>query len=172
VSPLLVRLRLIGLCGCVAVILVAANCGGGITPTAPTQASITLTITPNPVTAALCHPTCPSPSGQAYPFQASMTVTVQESARISGNVDFINVAPVTNDGIVLPVLGYGPDVIIQRSGSNHVAPSGILSFPLGFLYATGTSSAQLNLTVSIQFTDDKGNTLASSVQVKVNDPAS
>lgn len=99
-----------------------------------------------------------------------MTVTVQESARISGNLDFINVAPVADDGTELPVLGYGADVITQRSGSNHVGPSGILSFPLSFLYSTGTSGAHLVLTVSIQFTDDKGNRLTSSLQVNVTDP--
>ena len=150
-------------------LIVAAGCGG-TTLTAPTQASITLAVVPNPVTAVLCHPTCLGSSGQGYPFQASMTVNVQESARISGNVDFINVAPVADDGTALPVLGYGPDVIVQRAGSNHVDASGILSFPVSFLYSTGTSGAHLVVTVSIQFTDDKGNRLSSTLQVSVNDP--
>jgi hypothetical protein len=100
-----------------------------------------------------------------------MTVTVQESARISGNVDFINVSPVTADGTELPPLGYGPDVIVQRSFTNHVNPSGIFSFPLAFFYSTGVDNAQLVVNISLQFTDDRGNRLNGTAQVNVADPA-
>ena len=159
--------------GCAAAILIVTlSCKeSASTPAAPTVASITVTVSPSPVTAVRCNPACMAPSGRSYPFEASMTVTVQESARISGNVDFINVSPVTADGTELPPLGYGADVLIQRSFTNHVNPSGIFSFPLAFFYSTGTNSAQLVVNISLQFTDDRGNRLTGTAQVNVADPA-
>ena len=96
-----------------------------------------------------------------------MTLALQESAGVSGNVDFINVKPVTEAGIELPTLGYGADVIVERSSTNHVNAFGSFSFPLTILYSTGTSSASLAVTISLQFTDDLGNQMAASVDVQV-----
>jgi hypothetical protein len=159
--------------GCAAaILLVTSSCDDSVsTPAAPTVASITVTVSPSPATAVRCNPACVAPSGRSYPFEASMTVTVQESARIGGNVDFINVSPVTTDGTALPPLGYGADVLMQRSFTNHVNPSGILSFPLAFFYSTGTDNAQLVVNISLQFTDDKSNQLTGTAQVTVADPA-
>jgi hypothetical protein len=161
------RLRAVG----AAVLLVAVvSCGGAAAPTAPTQASVTLSVTPDPATAALCHPACIGASGNGYPFQVFMTAVITESARVSGNVDFINVAPVTDDGTELPVLGYGADEIALRAGTNHVDPAGTLSFPVSVLYSTGTSGAHLVVTMSMQFTDDKGHLLTGTATVNVEDP--
>jgi hypothetical protein len=96
-----------------------------------------------------------------------MTLALQESAGVSGNVDFINVKPVTEAGIELSTLGYGADVIVERSGTNHVSAGGTFSFPLTILYSTGTSSAGLTVTISLQFTDDLGNQIAATVEVQV-----
>lgn len=70
-------------------------------------------------------------------------------------------------GIELSTLGYGADVIVERSGTNHVSPGGTFSFPLTILYSTGTSSARLTVTISLQFTDDLGNQIAATVEVQV-----
>ena len=161
-------LRAIGAAG---VFFVTASCGGtASTPAAPTQASITVTVTPNPVTAKRCNPLCVAPSGKVFPFEAAMSVSVQESAHISGNVDFINITPVMADGTELPMLGYGSDALIQRATTNHVTPSGIFTFYLAFFYATGGNNPALVVNISLQFTDDKGNVLTGTASVKVNDP--
>lgn len=99
-----------------------------------------------------------------------MSVSVQESARIGGNVDFINVVPVTANGTELPLLGYGSDVLIERSGTNHVGPAGIFTFFFAFFYATGGNNAGLTVNISLQFTDDQGNRLTGTAQVNVTDP--
>ena len=158
--------------GCAAgVLCVTLSCGGTTTPAAPTQASITVSVSPNPVIATRCIPLCAAPSGHVFPYEAAMNVSVQESARIGGNVDFINVVPVTADGTELSTLGYGSDVLIQRSGTNHVDPAGIFTFFFAFFYATGGNNAALTVNISLQFTDDKGNRLTGTAQVAVHDPS-
>ena len=139
-------------------------------PAAPTQASITVTVLPNPVTARRCNPLCVAPSGNRFPFEAAMSVSVQESAHISGDVNFINVTPVTSDGTELPTLGYGSDVLVQRSTTNHVTASGAFTFYLAFFYATGADNPVLVVNISLQFTDDKGNVLTGTASVNVADP--
>lgn len=157
--------------GAASVLSVAVSCGGtSSTPAAPTQASITVSVSPNPVTAKRCNPLCTAPSGKLFPFEAAMSVWVQESARLGGNVDFINVTPVTADGTELPTLGYGSDVLIQRSTTNHVDPSGAFTFYFAFFYATGGNNPGLVVNISLQFTDDKGHVLTGTAQVNVNDP--
>jgi len=146
------------------------SCGETALPAAPTQASITVSVSPNPVTAGRCNPLCVAPSGKLFPFEAAMSVSVQESARIGGNVDFINVTPVTSDGTELPVLRYGSDVLIQRSTTNHVNPSGIFTLYLAFFYATGGDNPVLAVNINLQFTDDKGNVLTGTASVNVADP--
>lgn len=145
---------------------------GDETPAAPTptEASLTISVSPNPVTAVLCNPFCVGGSGAAYPFQASLTVQVQESNRIGAHVNFINVAAVTAQGAALPLLNYGADEIIRRSGTNHLSPAGTLTFPLSIFYVTGTSAAQLVVTISADFTDDRGNRSTGTAQVNVEHP--
>jgi len=148
----------------------AVSCGGTALPAAPTQASITVSVSPNPVTAGRCNPLCVAASGKLFPFEAAMSVSVQESARIGGNVDFINVTPVTADGTELPMLGYGSDVLVQRSTTNHVNPSGVFTFYFAFFYATGADNPVLVVNINLQFTDDKGNVLTGTASVNVADP--
>ena len=130
-----------------------------------------MSVSPSPVTARRCNPLCVAPSGKQFPFEAAMSVSVQESARIGGNVDFINVTPVTSDGTELPMLGYGSDVLVQRLTTNHVNPSGVLTFYFAFFYATGANTPVLVVNISLQFTDDKGNVLTGTASVNVADPS-
>jgi hypothetical protein len=157
--------------GLAAILLAALACDGGTTtPAAPTQASITVTISPSQVTAKRCTPLCVAPSGRLFPYEAAMSVSVQESARVGGDVDFINVMPITADGIELPMLAYGSDVLVQRSTTNHVNPSGIFTFYFAFFYATGGNNPALTVNISLQFTDEKGNRLTGTASVTVVDP--
>jgi len=161
-----------GLCAVAAVgiLFATSSCGGTTNLAAPTQASITVTISPSPVTARRCNPLCVAPSGKLFPFEAAMSLSVQESARLAGDVDFINVMPVTADGIELPMLAYGSDVLVQRSTTNHVNPSGIFTFYFAFFYATGGNNPALTVNISLQFTDEKGNRLTGTASVTVVDP--
>ena len=130
--------------------------------TQPTQASITLTVSPNPVTALDCSPPCVATSGIGYRFHITGTLTVQETAGVSGNIDSITVTGFAT---------FGADDVIMRSGTNHVAAKGSLSFPLNLIYGrtddpNATRSRVVPITVA--FGDDRGNRLTPVVQWTAN----
>ena len=145
------------------------SCGGSTsTPTpTPTQAMFVVAALPNPVTAVRCNPLCTGTSGATFPFSATMTITFQESAGVGGNVNSITITPATGTGS-LPPLTYGSDVVIQRSGTNHIAARGALSFPFTLVYSTGaTGAANLVVNISAQLSDDRGNQFTVTGQVSV-----
>jgi hypothetical protein len=130
-------------------------------------AALTVSIAPSPVTAVRCNPLCVGASGTTFPYSATLTISAQESAGIGANINSITVTPAAGAG-TLPPLTYGSDVVIQRSGSNHVAARGALSFPMSMVYSTGSAgTANLVITVSVQFTDDRGNQIVATGQVNV-----
>jgi len=150
-------------------VIEAAACGGGTNSTTaptPTQASVTISVQPSPVTAVRCNPLCVGASGATFPFSATWTITLQESAGIGGNINAITITPSSGTG-TLPPLTYGSDVVIQRSGTNHVGARGSLSFPMTLVYFTTAGSANLVINISVQFTDDRGNQLIVPGQVAV-----
>jgi hypothetical protein len=109
---------------------------GRADPPTPTQASITVTLSPNPATAEVCSPTpCLSTSGERFQFRLTGTITIQETAGVSGNVNSISLT------IFNPAAVYGSDVIVQRSGTNHVTAKGMLIFPINIVFgAVGTNA--------------------------------
>jgi hypothetical protein len=96
-----------------------------------------------------------------------MTIAVQESAGVGGNINSITVTPSTGGG-ALPPLTYGSDVVTQRSGTNHIGARGTLSFPMSMVYNTGSGGgANLVINIVVQFTDDRNNQLTVTGQVNV-----
>jgi hypothetical protein len=154
--------------GCVVLfVILASACGGNSTPTTPTtptptRASLTISVVPSPITAVRCNPLCVGSSGTSYAYSFSMTLTIQETAGVSGNINQITFTPVSGGGPQSP-LTYGPDVVIQRSGTNHIGPRGTLSFPEGIL----DSTVPLVVNITVAFGDDKGNQITGTAQVSV-----
>ena len=97
-----------------------------------------------------------------------MAVTIVESAGVGGNVQVIDVSPVTEAGVELPTITYSSDVIVERVGTNHISAAGSLYLPFTVVYSTGNGNAHLVVNVSVTFTDDLGNQLSSAAQVDVN----
>src|SRR5262249_31903462 len=146
-------------------LLVASGCGGDkatpTMPSVPTQASITVTVSPNPSTASTCSPPCVASKGSSYQFRVTGTLTIQETAGVSGNVD----------SIVSGSLTYTPVDVTQRSGTNHVAARGSLVFPLAFVYGAADNPNASPSTVfpfTVAFTDDRGNHLTAVTQWAAN----
>src|SRR6476469_3743107 len=52
---------------------------------------------------------------------------------VERNVNSITITPAIGTGL-LPPLTYGSDVVIQPSGTNHIAARGALSFPFTLVY--------------------------------------
>src|SRR5262245_599789 len=129
------------LCAFLLLSMTFASCGSGgnntpTTPTrtpTPTQASLTLTVSPNPSTATVCSPLCVGSSGNSYSFRISGTLTIQETAGVSGNVDGIQLF--TNPT-------HNPNEIIQRSGTNHIAAKGSLTYPVDVVYGLGANASR------------------------------
>jgi hypothetical protein len=92
-----------------------------------------------------------------------MVITIQETAGVSGNINQISIVPASGVGPQSP-LTYAPDVITQRSGSNHIAAHGALSFPESFLDTT----VPLVVNITVAFGDDKGNAITGTGQVNVS----
>ena len=152
---------------------VAIGCGDEKSPTAPssqsaTTADITVTVSPNPVIASACTPTtCLS----GFDFAALFTVQISETAGVGGNVNFVNVTlRNTTTGIEIGTVNVGADEVIRRvpTATNHVNARGSLSIVnLGVTYRLTGGGRQGTLTVTVQFTDDRGNQINRLVNVPV-----
>lgn len=143
----------------------AASCGGSSTAPAPTQANITVTLSPSPVTSTDCSPTCQGSDGRLFRWRLQGTLTIQETAGIAGNVDSITVTAFN------PQVVYTSADIVQRSGTNRVAAYGNLVFPLNSFYGlvdNPNASRQVVLPYVVQFIDDRGNHLTAVAQWTVN----
>jgi|SRR5262245_9739183 len=150
-----------------AALLVASGCGGDKTPTTPTpppapkQASITATVSPNPVTVSTCSPACVSTSGNSYQFRVTGALTIQETAGVAGNVD----------SIVSGSINLASADIAQLSGTSRVAASGSLVFPLNFVFGAAdnpNANRSVVFPVMVNFTDDRGNHVTGVTQWVAN----
>jgi Flp pilus assembly protein TadG len=146
-------------------LLVASGCGGDkntpTTPSAPKQANITVTASPNPATASTCSPLCVATNGNSYQFRVTGTLTIQETAGVGGNVDSI-----VSGGISLTSAD-----VTQRSGTSRVAASGSLVFPLNFVFGAAdnpNASRSTVFPITVTFTDDRGNHLTGVSQWVAN----
>jgi len=130
-----------------------------------TIAVIAVTVTPSPIIARDCTPAICSPG---YKFLIECTVRVEESAGLGGNVDLVNVTlRNATTGIEINTVNYGSAEISQRAGSNHVASRGSISFGLGEQYFLALGGRQATMTLTLQFTDDRGNKINKIVTVQV-----
>ena len=151
------------------VVLFAVACSS--TPTTPTpastQASLTATIAPNPVTATNCLVPCAAidGSGRIFQWRVQGNMTIHETAGLGGNVDTIIV---TNFN---PPIVYTSDVIAQRSGTSHIAAKGILNVPVTVIYGivgSVNASRSIVMDVLVSFTDDRGNQVSAATQWATN----
>ena len=150
------------------VLLFAVGCSNS-TPTAPTptQANITASISPNPVSATECVSPCVATdgSGRTFQWRVQGNVSIQETAGLGGNVNTITV---TNFN---PQIVYTSDVIAQRSGTNHIMARGILNVPVTVIYGlVGNVNATRSIVMSflVSFTDDRGNQESTVAQWTTN----
>jgi hypothetical protein len=150
--------------GCVLLLLMsAAACGpaGNAPSSNPTQAAVTVTVSPNPVTATACAPPClAANTSNLYQFNVAGTLTIQETAGIGGNVDSITTT------LCSPSCVLASADIVQRSGTSRLAARGTLAVPLSFVYGLTTTpnpSRSVVIPLTVQVTDDRGNKVTSAV---------
>ena len=129
----------------------ALSCGDDGGPTAPvvtppSQASITISTSPAPITATQSNE-------PGFSWMAEFTITIRETAGIACNVNFISLA----SGNVLLV--DGADDIIAKAGTNHINPRGSLTVPFRIHYNSVAGDREVAWTVSVEVTDERGNVI-------------
>ena len=132
------------------------------------QATFSVAVRPSPITATRCNQQCLDQSGSAtsFEFSADMTFDVQESASVGATVDSITLTA-TAEGRTFSPLILSSDDVKQLAGTNHVGSQSTLSVPLSLLYSTPSGNANLEVSVSVQGTDDRSNQVTAAGQVSV-----
>jgi hypothetical protein len=139
-------------------LLAVASCGS---PTAPSAAALTVTVSPNPIVA-----TAVPGSAQLL---AAFSLTIKESAGLGANVDFVNVTLADpSNGAQLNAVNLGASNIIARVGTNRVAGKGTLNIEnIGAAYTPSPGARQATMTITVQTQDDAGHTSTQSLTVPV-----
>jgi hypothetical protein len=150
--------KLFSTCFVTAGLLAVASCGS---PTAPSAAVLTVTVSPNPIVA-----TAVPGSSQLL---AVFSLTIKESAGLGANVDFVT-ATLTDpsNGAQLNTINFGASNILVRAGTNRVAGKGTLSIDnIGATYTPGPVGRQATMTITVQMEDQAGHTSAQALTVPV-----
>jgi hypothetical protein len=162
--------------GLTAILLAASTACSNNSATSPSDLNSTsssppafsVAVRPSPITAIRCNQQCPDQSGAAtsFEFAADMTIDVQDSASIGATVNSITLTA-TTEGHTLSPLTLSSDDIKGLAGTNHVGGQATLSVPLSLLYNTPSGNANLDVSISLQGTDDRNNQVTAAGQVSV-----
>lgn len=145
-------------------LLAGSACGyeGGLpTPTRPpgsaTQAQIGLSLSSSPVNAVVAA------NGGAS-WTAAWTVTVQETAGLGGNI--LSVGATLTDSTGAPIAETTLDaeqLTAQMGGNNHIRGGSRQDIPTSLTFDFPADAVSGDLRVTVQFSDDRGNTVAAAI---------
>jgi hypothetical protein len=126
-------------------------------PVPPTQAGIALSLSSSPIDAVVAV------DGGA-PWGAEWTVTVQETAGIGGNIDFVRATLADSNGASIAETELDVDAVsAQLGGSNHIRGGSKQEILMNLNFDFPAETASGDLRVSLQLRDDRGNTIAAAV---------
>lgn len=148
-----------------------ASCGDDTnSPAGPSSPSPSPSATSDPTISVITATSNPSlvsataSTDPAYTWQISWVLAVQESAGISGRVNFLQVTIADQQVLVLTTAG-----IVAAAGSNSVSARGTLQIPLTLLYNLPDGGKLANVTTTVNFTDARGNVIVTSAQLRIVD---
>lgn len=126
-------------------------------PVPPSQAAIALSLSPSPIDAVVAV------DGGA-PWSAQWTLSVQETAGIGGGIDFVRATLADSAGasIAETELDVG-QVSGQLGGSNHIRGGSKQEILMNLNFAFPVDVPSGDLRVSLQLSDDRGNTVSAAV---------
>jgi len=169
-------MRMLWAIGLLAVLPLAA-CGGSDSPTTPAapppttlppRSVVTVSFNPDPVVAT---PNADPATSSQFPFAYTYTMTIRETAGLSGNVNFWTEAlenPVT--GQFSQTRTFGADRVAALAGTNHLDAMGTLRIVRTNVYTPGGNSGTgraITIHVVVQVGDDKGNTINSEGVIRI-----
>lgn len=143
--------------------LLATACSGS-SPTEPAQASrASITVTTSPTSQVA---TCVNTNALCG---ATVTVTIQESAGLGGNIDFINSSFRNTAGTIGDAANFPGSMIVTMSGTNRISARGSLTVPttgttrIGNLWSQNGGVGRVGvLVITVQMTDDRGNVITAT----------
>lgn len=145
------------------------GCGGSSAsgPTGgPTQASFTLTASPNPIAGTRCH-ACGSASTDR---EAVTVLTIRETAGVGGTV--ASIAMTLRDAGTNAVIASGEfdaAAVTAIAGSNRVPGGGSLVVPsVGVHYPREDGGRSATLTYTVRVSDERGNPASLDLAVPVS----
>jgi hypothetical protein len=95
-----------------------------------------------------------------------MTIDVQDSASVGATVNSITITG-TADGRTFAPVVLSSDDIKQSARTNHVDGQATLSVPLSLMYSTPSGNPNLDISISVQATDDRSSQVTATGQVSV-----
>jgi len=142
--------------------LLAPACGNS-TPTIPggiSRAALTFTVAPNPITA--------TQDATTFAVTASFTVTLQETAGLGGEVQFINSAVYDpSTGAQVSQNYFDSTDLVVYQGTKRIEANGTLTLQQTSTYTLADHSKAAELVVTTQFKDDRSNLVLASLLVKI-----
>jgi hypothetical protein len=145
-------------------ILLAAGCGNNIvSPTDALRAVIAVNTNPNPVTAV-------SSTRIGTAFSARFKVAITELAGQGGEVQAVNSTLYDDStGFIVGLVNYDTADLLVFVGEKRIEAGGSLEVPIQIDYVipSDPTLSVARLQVFVSFKDDRGNTVSSSVLVKV-----
>ena len=100
-------------------------------------------------------------SNPNFDWEVTFTVTIRETAGIGANVDFVNL----ESGEV--TINIGASEIIDIAGTNQISGNGSLAVPLTFFYTSIEGGSEIDATVEVQCTDERGNVITAGTDWSV-----
>jgi hypothetical protein len=138
-----------------------------VTKPSPGAAFLTIDVTPDPLKVLWV---CPTSDSYCYGSLDS-TVTVSETAGVGGRLDSVDfVARESLLGVELTTLHLGAEDIKAKAGTNRIEAMGKLAVrPIieGYPVKNNVPRPKLNIDISVQATDDKGNVVKQNKRVPV-----
>jgi hypothetical protein len=138
-----------------------------VTRPSPGAAFLTIEVAPDPLKALWV---CPTSDAYCYGSLDS-TVTVAETAGVGGRLDSVDfVARESLLGVELTTLHLGAEDIKAKAGTNRIEAMGKLAVrPIieGYPVRNNVPRPKLNIDISVQATDDKGNVVKQNKRVPV-----
>jgi hypothetical protein len=134
----------------------------------PGTAALTITVAPDPLRVLWV---CPVSDSYCYGSLDS-TVTVTETAGVGGRVDSVDfTARDSLLGVELTTLHLSSEDIKTKAGTNRIEPMGKIAVrPIieGYPIRNNVPRPSLNIDISVQATDDKGNVVKQTKRVPVS----
>ena len=126
-------------------------------PVPPTQAVIALSLNPSPVDAVIA-------TDGSTPWSAVWTVSVGETAGIGGNIDFVRATLSDSAGASLAETELdAAQLSAQLGGTTHVLGGSRHDIAMDLAFDFPPDIHTANLSVTVQLTDDRGNTISTTV---------